>query len=283
MVAKHMDKTTLLEVRRIHHTYGTGQEVLKGISLSLTEGEFTVILGSNGSGKTTLINCLSGLIRPSDGQIILYNNGEAQNDLRSLQKASGLIFQGANLQDELSVLTNVLVGRLSYMPLWRAVSLRFREIDKEIAYEALTKMCIQDKAYELAGSLSGGQKQKVAIARALVKKPAILYADEPTANLDPKSSEEIMEILSAIAQENNSAVVCILHRVDFAEKYAARIIGIRAAEKVIDKKGPEVTHDDLLHIYGADGVGMSENNYSGFVESENNIRTANRTYCQGAT
>jgi phosphonate transport system ATP-binding protein len=274
-----MNKTTLLEVRGIDYTYSTGHKALKGISLSITEGEFTVILGSNGSGKTTLINCLSGLFQPSDGQIVLYNNGEGRNGLKGLKKASGLIFQGANLNDELSVLTNVLVGRLSYMPLWRAASFRFSDMDKEIAYEELTKMGIQDKVYELAGSLSGGQKQKVAIARALVKKPLILYADEPTSNLDPKSSEEIMEILSSIPQENKSTVVCILHRLDFAEKYAERIIGIRDAEKVIDKEMPEVTNDDLLQIYGADGIKMIENNYSGFSKSENKILTASRSYC----
>jgi len=275
-----VNKTILLEARGIHHTYCTGHKALKGISLSLTEGEFTVILGSNGSGKTTLINCLGGLIQPSDGQIISYDNhGEGRKDLKDIKKLSGFIFQGANLNDELSVLTNVLVGRLSYMPLWRAASFRFSDMDKEIAYEALTKIGIQDKVYELAGSLSGGQKQKVAIARALVKKPLILYADEPTSNLDPKSSEEIMAILRAISQENKSTVVCILHRLDFAEKYAERIIGIRDAEKVIDKEMPEFTNDDLLQIYERDGIKMIDDNYSRPLQSKNKIVTVSRNHC----
>lgn len=274
-----MSKATILEATNIYKTYPNGYEAVKGVNIAIREGEFSVILGSNGSGKTTLIRCLSGLLPITHGEMIFNktsHNGTGNSQLKDIRNASGMIFQGANLIDELSVLTNVLIGRLSFMPLWRTLFFRFKDIDREIAFNAIKRVGLQDKVYELAGSLSGGQKQKLAIARAIVKEPAIMFADEPTSNLDPQSSEEIMELLSIFAQKDGKTVVCVLHRLDLAKRYADRIIGIRDGIKVIDKEHPHFTEDDLLEIYGQNGISTVNDGHS---RHEGTIIETRRNYC----
>lgn len=250
-----MDKTIMVEAKNITKIYPNGVTALRDFSLDVRKGEFVTILGSNGSGKTTLLRCLNGLIPLTKGEIRVQqytNNGKNSGDLRQIQKITGIIFQGANLIEELSVLMNVLIGRLSHISLLRAVTSQFRNIDKEVAFSALKKVGLQDKVYEKAGNLSGGQKQKVAIAKAMAQQPLIILADEPVANLDPKSSKEIMEFLSEISSENGITVICILHRVDFAAEYAERIIGIKGGEKVYDRDSIDFKKEDLLKIYETD-------------------------------
>jgi len=250
-----MDKTTIIAVNNITKIYPNGVRALTDFSLTVSEGEFVAILGNNGSGKTTLFRCLNGLVTPTSGEIRINQHtitGKNQDKLRQIRKITGTIFQEANLIEELSVLMNVLVGRLPHLSLLKGITFQFNKIDKEIAYYALNKVGLADKLYERPGHLSGGQKQKVAIARALAQEPLIFLADEPTASLDPRSANEIMELLTEISQENGITVLCVLHRVEFAERYAQRIIGIKEGKKVVDQKTINFRTEALLEIYGTD-------------------------------
>ena len=249
-----MDKT-IVEVKKITKIYPNGVRALTDFSLMVSAGEFVAILGSNGSGKTTLLRCLNGLVTPTNGEIRVNRHAiTAKNiaELRQIRKITGTIFQEANLIEELSVLMNVLVGRLPHVSLLRATTFQFQEIDKEIAFNALKKVGLEDKVYERPGHLSGGQKQKVAIARALAQQPMIMLADEPTASLDPRSSNEIMELLMEISKENGITILCVLHRVEFAERYAKRIVGVKEGKNVVDQASINFGEEDLLKIYGPD-------------------------------
>jgi phosphonate transport system ATP-binding protein len=250
---KVIEKPNIIETKKLTKIYPNGVRALTDFSLSISQGEFVAILGSNGSGKTTLLRCLNGLIPPTDGEIRINRyalTGKNQLELRQIRKITGTIFQEANLIEELSVLMNVLVGRLPHLSLLRGITFQFKDTDKEVAFHALKKVGLADKLYEPPGNLSGGQKQKVAIARALAQQPKIFLADEPTASLDPRSSSEIMELLTEISEENGITVLCVLHSVGFAERYAKRIIGIKEGKKVVDQNNINLKDADLLTIYG---------------------------------
>lgn len=250
-----MNETIILEAKKITKIYPNGVRALTDFSLMVSEGEFVAILGSNGSGKTTLLRCLNGLLTPTSGEIRINQHiltGKNPAELKQICKITGTIFQEANLIEELSVLMNVLVGRLPHISLWRAITFQFKERDKEVAFNALKKVGLEDKIYERPGHLSGGQKQKVAIARALAQQSMIILADEPTASLDPRSSNEIMELLTEISNENGITILCVLHRVEFAERYAKRIVGIKGGRNVVDQNRNNFKKEDLLKIYGTD-------------------------------
>jgi phosphonate transport system ATP-binding protein len=250
-----IEKPNIIEAKKLTKIYPNGVRALADFNLTVTAGEFVAILGSNGSGKTTLLRCLNGLVPPTCGEIIINQRsltGNNQNELRQIRKMTGTIFQEANLIEELSVLMNVLVGRLPHLSLLRGITFQFKDTDKEIAYHALKKVGLADKLYEPPGNLSGGQKQKVAIARALAQQPMIFLADEPTASLDPRSSNEIMELLTEISQENAITILCVLHRVEFAERYAKRIIGIKGGKNAVDQNTNKINKDDLIKLYGTD-------------------------------
>ena len=250
-----IEKPNIIEAKKLTKIYPNGVRALADFSLMVSEGEFVAILGSNGSGKTTLLRCLNGLVTPTDGEIRIDRHaltGKNIDELRQIRKITGTIFQEANLIEELSVLMNVLVGRLPHLSLLRGITFQFNEIDKEAAYSALKKVGLSDKIYERPGHLSGGQKQKVAIARALAQQPLIMLADEPTASLDPRSSNEIMELLTEISQENGITILCVLHRVEFAERYAKRIIGIKGGKNAVDQNTNNINKDDLIKLYGTD-------------------------------
>ncbi|MBS3976319.1 MAG: phosphonate ABC transporter ATP-binding protein [Syntrophomonadaceae bacterium] len=250
-----IEKPNIIEAKKLTKIYPNDVRALADFNLTVTAGEFVAILGSNGSGKTTLLRCLNGLVPPTCGEIIINQRsltGNNQNELRQIRKMTGTIFQEANLIEELSVLMNVLVGRLPHLSLLRGITFQFKDTDKEIAYHALKKVGLADKLYEPPGNLSGGQKQKVAIARALAQQPMIFLADEPTASLDPRSSNEIMELLTEISQENGITILCVLHRVEFAEMYAKRIIGIKGGKNAVDQNTNKINKDDLIKLYGTD-------------------------------
>ena len=216
----------LIELENITKTYFLGEidvPVLKGISLSIDEGEYVALMGASGSGKSTLMNILGCLDRPTSGLYRLDGEevGSADGDRRAVvrNRKIGFVFQSFNLLPRTSALENVI------MPLnYTNTSLSRSECRKR-GLEALEQVGIADRAGHHPSQLSGGQQQRVAIARALINRPPVLFADEPTGNLDSSTSEEVMEMFSALNAEGIT-VILVTHSVEIAN-FAKRTIHVQ--------------------------------------------------------
>jgi phosphonate transport system ATP-binding protein len=247
-------KSPIVSIVNVCKTYPRGDLVaLTDVSFHVQRGEFIVILGPSGAGKSTLLRCINRLVLPSTGQI--YVNGremnDARRDLRRARREIGMVFQQFNLVPRLSVLMNVLSGRLSYRSTWRSLFYSFTREDRAIALECLEMVALGHKALQRADTLSGGEQQRVAIARALAQQPKIILADEPVASLDPKIARQILQYLKEISKRLGLSVICNLHQIDFAREYAERIIGLSQGRLVFDGGPSGLTSDILEKIYGS--------------------------------
>ena len=206
---------------------------LANVSFSLQPGEFVGLLGPSGAGKSTLFRCMAGLERADSGSALL-----GEHMVGALHRHGdgriAMVFQQFALVDRLTVLDNVLAGRLGTVPAWRGVLRWFSRQDRMLAMQCLERVSMLDHAQQRADQLSGGQKQRVAIARALAQQPVVILADEPIASLDPTLAGGILSLLRSIAKVDNVAVICSLHQLNFAREYSDRVIGIRAGEIVLD-------------------------------------------------
>lgn len=257
----------MIEFKNVSVVYPNGHQGLKNVNLSISKGEFVVIVGLSGAGKSTLIRSINQLVKPTSGSLLI--DGEdtlkyGERQLRKLRTQIGMIFQNYNLVKRSSVLRNVLAGRLGHTGTLRSLLGFFSKDDIELAMENLRRVNIAEKAYVRADQLSGGQQQRVSIARALTQKPKVILADEPVASLDPPTSHIVMKDLKKINEEENMTLIVNLHFIDMAMEYADRIIGMRAGEIVFDGPASSVTQKTFEEIYGRpireeDMRGTSEN------------------------
>lgn len=223
----------MIEISNLEKTYidesGT-TEALRAVNFSIKKGEFVSIMGPSGSGKSTLLHILSFLDRPTGGKYLF--SGKSINDLsdadlaRVRNKEMGFVFQSFNLLARSSVYENVELPLL-----YSDIS---KEQRRELIEKALTSVGLSDKALQLAGTLSGGQKQRVAIARALVNDPNVIFADEPTGNLDSKSGLQVMEILKNL-HDNGRTIILVTHETKTAE-YGHRLIRIKDGTIEVDEQ-----------------------------------------------
>jgi phosphonate transport system ATP-binding protein len=232
--------------------YPNGTEALRGLDLEIKAGELVVILGGNGCGKTTLLRCVTRAVRPSAGQVWLNGReltpleGEA---LRTARMDLAMIWQQANLVRRRSVIANVASGALGRNRTWWTALGGLPSAEMPAAYEALAQVGLGHLAPQRAGTLSGGQAQRVSIARALMQRPSVLLADEPVASLDPEAATDIMCLLQRLARHDGLAVVCVLHQVDLAFNFADRVIGMRAGSAVFDRSADGVSPDEVQELY----------------------------------
>lgn len=240
----------MIEIRGLAKSYGDHQ-ALCDVSLSIRPGEFVVVLGPSGAGKSTLLRCINRLIEPTAGDIVVDGTSLSSNrrDLRLLRRNVAMIFQQHNLVKRLSVLKNVLVGRMADLsPILSSLQL-FPEADVKIALHCLEQVAMSHKARNRADTLSGGEQQRVGIARALAQQPKFMLADEPVASLDPKTSRTVLNYLKKSCKESNIAVLCNLHQIDYALEFAERVVGLSAGRVVYDGAPAGVSGDVIRSIY----------------------------------
>ncbi len=236
----------MISVRQLTKQYGSNA-VLRGIDLDIAPGEFVVILGQSGAGKSTLLRCMNRLVQADAGTLTVAGmDAIACRDTRALRQQVAMIFQHHNVVPRLSVLKNVLTGRLGAVSTLASVLQLFRREDIDLAMECLQRVELAHKAQQRTDSLSGGQMQRVGIARALAQRPKVILADEPVASLDPKTSRLVLQYLRDATRELGITVVCNLHQVDYAREFGDRIVGLAHGRMVYDG-GPDGLTDDVLH------------------------------------
>ena len=243
----------MITFKNVSVIYPNGFKALKNINLQVNDGEFLIVVGSSGAGKSTLIRTINGFVKISEGELIVNNKNIKElneKELRALRREIGMIFQNFNLVKRISVLRNVLIGRLGYVSTIRSIFNLFSKEDIELAFEKLRRVGIEDKAYVRADQLSGGQQQRVAIARALTQKPKIILADEPVASLDPPTAKVVMDYLKKFNKELGITTIINLHDIDLVMEYGERIIGSRNGEIVYDGSVKNINENVLKEIYG---------------------------------
>jgi phosphonate transport system ATP-binding protein len=245
----------ILSLERVSKDFGS-RHALRTVSLSVHPGECVAVIGRSGAGKTTFLRCLACFTPVTAGAIRFRGQNLATlagAGLRAHRCRVGMIYQQFNLVRRLSVLYNVLVGRLSHLSpaaRWAALAYRFPARDRDIALRCLDHVGLLDRAWQRTDTLSGGEQQRVAIAKILAQEPELILADEPIASLDLLNGELVMGTLRAIAHDAGLPVVATLHHVDFARRYADRVLGFQSGQLIFDGPAADLTDGVLQQIFG---------------------------------
>ena len=222
----------LLEGKNLRKTYGFDDnrvDAIKNLSIEIEEGSFVAVVGRSGSGKSTLLHVLAGLVKPNTGEVLL--EGQSLYDLnddtltRLRRRRMGFVFQFFNLISTQNVIENIVLP----------IHLDSGEVDNQYIDEIIDLLGLNEKKYAFIQELSGGQQQRVAIARALASKPAIIFADEPTGNLDAKSSQEVVDLLKLAQRKYHETVIMVTHD-ELIASVADRIITIEDGKIIQDTK-----------------------------------------------
>ena len=245
----------MLKLAHLAKSYVAGKPVLVDINLEIAAQGITAVIGPSGTGKSTLIRCINRLVEPSAGEILFLGEDLARLPRAALRRARrhiGMVFQEYNLVERLTVMENLLSGRLGYVSSWRAWRRKFPPEDIAKAFELLDTVGLTGFAHRRADALSGGQRQRVGIARAVMQEPKLLLADEPTSSLDPKTSVEIMQLLSDVGRARGIPVLINMHDVELAKRFADRIIGMSGGRVIFDGPPAALSDDVLKQIYGGE-------------------------------
>ncbi|MDJ0782688.1 MAG: phosphonate ABC transporter ATP-binding protein [Desulfosarcinaceae bacterium] len=275
----------MLTISNLQKVYPNGTKALNSISFTVDQPQVIAIIGPSGAGKSTLIRCINRLVEPSAGQIMLDDVNIAslgRRDLRKARRRMGMIFQEYNLVDRLTVMENLLSGRLGYVSFWRAWRRNFPPDDVRAAFKLLERVGLEGYQDTRADALSGGQRQRVGIARALMQAPDLLLVDEPTASLDPKTSRQIMRLLVELVEEQGTPALVNIHDVALAQTFSDRIIGLRKGEIVFEGTSQDVTEDVLTDIYGEEDWSLTIRKANGEDRGDDQTQGKNNGYLREA-
>ncbi|PJG86326.1 phosphonate ABC transporter ATP-binding protein [Conservatibacter flavescens] len=224
--------------------------VLDRVSLNIQSGEIIALVGPSGSGKSTLMNAIMRTLPLSEGTILLDQTNilDYHNNKVYAQKV-GMLHQQYDLVKQLEVVHNVLAGRLNRWGIWRSLLSLFKPQEIPLAQSALTAVGLSDKIYRPTTELSGGEQQRVAIARLLVQNPMLILADEPVSALDPVNAHNVLTLLTKLVREHNKTLIASMHSVEYAKTYFDRMIGIKAGKILFDLQTDQVTQQQLNTLY----------------------------------
>jgi phosphonate transport system ATP-binding protein len=244
-----MTSKTMIDVKNISKHFER-KIALSSLSFTIKQGEMVALIGPSGAGKTTLLNTVARLVPYETGELLIdgqplafYRKGKA------FAKKIGVIRQQFDLIGPLAVIHNVLAGKLVDWSTVKSLLSLLLPQEKETAMRALSRVGLADKAYEITSTLSGGEQQRVAMARLLVQKPEIILADEPVASLDPARADDVLGMLTKLVAEENQTLVASLHSVEYARKYFSRIIALKNGELFFDLPTEKVTDELLEELY----------------------------------
>ena len=245
----------MIQLEYIEVAYGKGRPVLSLESLRISGGESVAIIGPSGAGKSTLLRTLKGYVQPRHGKVEVLGVNltcASRSARRAVNQRIALIYQQFHLVRRLSVLENTLCGRLGHTSRWRSLLGLFTPEDLRIAWSAISEVGLAEKVHQRADTLSGGEQQRAAVARATAQQPDLILADEPVSSLDPAWAAEVLELLVEVQSHHQATLVMTLHQPQLARRFAKRIIGLRAGRVVLDRPAADVTDSALHNLYGPD-------------------------------
>ncbi|MFP8955456.1 phosphonate ABC transporter ATP-binding protein [Natrialbaceae archaeon A-CW3] len=255
----------MLQVSNLVKVYSSGDQALDGVSVTVGGQETVAVIGPSGAGKSTFLRCINRLVEPTDGSVQLDGTeitSLSKRELRHARRDMGMVFQEYGLVERLTVMENVLSGRLGYTSTWAAFRRLFSNSDIDAAYETLERVGLEGYENKRADELSGGQRQRVGIARAIIQRPKILLVDEPTSSLDPETSHAVMKLLVEAAEEESIPVLINIHDVKLAETYADRVVGITDGSVVFDGPPSDLDEQFLDEIYRSESANESSRRQS---------------------
>lgn len=242
----------MITVRNLSKSWKDGTEVLSKLSFQVDDGEFIAIVGASGCGKTTLLNCLSLRLKWDQGQYI-YNSEDITSvsvfRKMSLRRHWGFLTENPDVNVNKNALKNVLDSRYQHMSWIRQLTRKVSQDEHVFAMDYLEKVGLLDKAHEPLTKLSGGEKQRVAIAKALIKGAKVIYADEPLKGLQPEAQNRVMEDLHNICKRDQVTVICAISSLEQAERYASRIWGLSKGKIVVDIPARRLTSREKEIIF----------------------------------
>ena len=249
--SKVLSKRSFLELQGVKVVYDNKVLALKPTNVEISSDEVTVLLGPSGAGKSTLLRALNHLVKPTAGKVIAYDLGEinGSNVVRRHRLRTGMIFQQHQLIERMTALQNVLLSRIGNYSFFRSL-FPLSSSERTWALECLERVHLLDKALQRCDALSGGQQQRVGIARAIAQRPDIILADEPVASLDPASSERVLSMLRDICKQDAIPAIISLHQIEYAKRFADRIIGLSQGDIVFDGPPAALQDQTLNRIYG---------------------------------
>ncbi|MCK0513007.1 phosphonate ABC transporter ATP-binding protein [Aromatoleum buckelii] len=238
-------------------THGNGFRALQRVSLRVGRGERVAVIGPSGAGKTSLIRLLGTALRPTEGRLDVLGANPwrlSAGALRRLRARIGTIHQSPPIPPRLRVVTAIHAGRLGRWPAWKGLLSLLYPVDVAGAHAALARFDLADRLFERCDRLSGGQLQRVGIARVLYQQPDLILADEPVSALDPALADAALGELVAESARSGASLFASLHAVDLALKWFPRIIGLRGGEVVFDLPTARLTDSMLHELYAAEGA-----------------------------
>lgn len=241
-----------------------GRAALAGVSLAIGAGERVAVIGPSGAGKTSLLRVIGAALRPSAGALRIEGADPwalARGALRVLRARIGMVHQAPPLPPRQRVVTAILAGRLGQWGLWNALASLAYPSDVRGALDALARLGLADRLFDRCDRLSGGQLQRVGVARVLYQRPALILADEPVSSLDPQLADDTVRELNAEAGARGATLVASLHAVDLALKWFPRVVGLREGAVEFDLPPVRVTDDMLRRLYGSETPGIPTQDY----------------------
>ena len=242
----------LISLTGVSKRFPNGTLALDNVSMTVPKGQLLSLIGLSGSGKSTLMRHLNGLHKPTAGTVQVFGvevSSASNKQLRGVRRNVGFVFQQFGLVGRATCLENVLSGALGRLRGPRYGVWSYPRTLRREAFDHLERVGLAPQAYQRADTLSGGQMQRVAIARTLMQQPQLLLADEPVASLDPESSAQVLELLLKVATEDKMTVIVTLHQVELALGWAHRIVGLRDGRVVLDQDARGLSQTDVMEVY----------------------------------